>query len=50
MRTFLPERLGRDFRRLLTSSWVSNLGDGLALVLGALFVLDTAEVFVDNAA
>lgn len=26
-----PRRLGRDFRWLLSSSWTSNLGDGIAL-------------------
>jgi MFS family permease len=34
----VPERLGRDFRWLLSSSWVSNLGDGIALSAGPLLV------------
>jgi MFS family permease len=34
----LPARLGRPFRWLVTSSWVSNLGDGLALAAGPLLV------------
>lgn len=33
-----PERLGRSFRWLLASSWVSNAGDGLALAAGPLLV------------
>lgn len=33
-----PERLGRDFRWLLSSSWFTNLGDGIALAAGALLV------------
>lgn len=38
MRALLPERLGPGFRRLLASSWVSNLGDGLALAAGPLLM------------
>lgn len=34
----VPARLGRGFRWLLASSWVSNLGDGLALAAGPLLV------------
>ncbi len=34
----LPERLGRDFRWLLASSWVSNLGDGIVAAAGPLLV------------
>jgi len=34
----VPRRLGRDFRWLLGSSWVSNLGDGIALSAGPLLV------------
>jgi MFS family permease len=34
----VPTRLGRDFRWLLSSSWVSNLGDGIALSAGPLLV------------
>jgi MFS family permease len=33
-----PARLGRDFRWLLASSWVSNLGDGIMLAAGPLLV------------
>jgi predicted MFS family arabinose efflux permease len=34
----VPQRLGRGFRWLLASSWVSNLGDGIALAAGPLLV------------
>lgn len=34
----VPQRLGLDFRRLLASSWISNLGDGAALAAGPLLV------------
>jgi len=33
-----PQRLGQDFRRLLASSWISNLGDGLMTAAGPLLV------------
>ncbi|MFC7493453.1 MULTISPECIES: MFS transporter [unclassified Nocardioides] len=33
-----PRRLGTGFRWLLASSWVSNLGDGIALAAGPLLV------------
>lgn len=33
-----PPRLGRGFRWLLASSWVSNIGDGIALAAGPLLV------------
>lgn len=33
-----PKRFGTDFRWLLSSSWVSNLGDGFALAAGPLLV------------
>jgi hypothetical protein len=33
-----PPRLGRSFRWLLASSWVSNIGDGIALAAGPLLV------------
>jgi MFS family permease len=33
-----PARLGRNFRLLLASSWLSNLGDGLSLAAGPLLV------------
>lgn len=34
----LPPRLGRPFRWLVGSSWVSNIGDGIALAAGPLLV------------
>ncbi len=34
----LPARLGGGFRRLLAASWVSNIGDGIALAAGPLLV------------
>ena len=33
-----PRRLGRDFPWLLSSSWTSNLGDGIALAAGPLLL------------
>jgi MFS family permease len=36
--TVTPPRLGASFRWLLASSWVSQLGDGLALAAGPLLV------------
>lgn len=33
-----PRRLGRDFRWLLSSSWTSNLGDGIALSAAPLLI------------
>lgn len=33
-----PERMGSDYRRLLASSWITNLGDGIALSAGPLLV------------
>ncbi len=33
-----PRRLGRDFRWLLSSSWTSNLGDGIALAAAPLLL------------
>ncbi|MCU1624667.1 MAG: major facilitator superfamily 1 [Frankiales bacterium] len=42
-----PRRLGTDFRRLLASSWVSNLGDGLGLAAGPLLVAsETDDAFL----
>jgi len=38
-----PARLGRDFRWLLASSWVSNLGDGIALAAGPLLVASQTQ-------
>lgn len=34
----LPERLGRPFRWIAASGWVSNLGDGVVLAAGPLLV------------
>lgn len=39
----LPARLGVPFRWLLASSWVSNLGDGLALAAGPLLVASLTD-------
>ena len=33
-----PPRLGRSFRWMLASSWVSNIGDGISLAAGPLLV------------
>jgi predicted MFS family arabinose efflux permease len=44
---FVPQRLGRGFRWLLASSWVSNLGDGIALAAGPLLVASqTRDAFL----
>ena len=34
----LPTRMGTPFRWLLASSWISNVGDGIALAAGPLLV------------
>ena len=34
----MPARLGRNFRWLLASSWVTNVGDGITLAAGPLLV------------
>ncbi|WP_156223740.1 MFS transporter [Pseudactinotalea suaedae] len=39
----LPARLGRPFRWLLGSSWVSNLGDGIVLAAGPLLVASLTD-------
>ena len=36
--TVAPARLGVGFRWLLASSWLSNLGDGIAIAAGPLLV------------
>ena len=41
--TVVPRRLGTDFRWLLASSWVSNLGDGIALAAGPLLVASQTD-------
>jgi MFS family permease len=38
-----PTRLGPGFRWLLASSWVSNLGDGIALAAGPLLVASRTD-------
>jgi MFS family permease len=38
-----PARLGEPFRRLLASSWISNLGDGIALAAGPLLVASQTD-------
>ena len=44
---FAPPRLGSSFRWLLGSSWVSNLGDGIALAAGPLLVASlTSNAFL----
>jgi MFS family permease len=35
---FVPVRLGRPFRWLLASSWITNLGDGVATAAGPLLI------------
>ena len=41
--TVAPSRLGGSFRWLLASSWVSNLGDGIALAAGPLLVASLTD-------
>ncbi|WNB87262.1 MFS transporter [Cellulomonas sp. ATA003] len=41
--TVVPTRLGRGFRWLLASSWVSNVGDGIALAAGPLLVASLTD-------
>ena len=43
METIAPTRLGTDFRWLLSSSWISNLGDGIALAAGPLLVASQTD-------
>ena len=38
LESVLPARFGRGYRWLVGSSWVSNLGDGIALAAGPLLV------------
>ena len=43
----VPSRLGAGFRWLLASSWISNLGDGIAIAAGPLLVASqTHDPFV----
>ncbi len=47
MERIAPERMGTSFRWLLGSSWVSNIGDGIALAAGPLLVASqTREPFL----
>lgn len=39
----VPERLGRGFRWLLASSWISNIGDGVAIAAGPLLVAQQTD-------
>jgi predicted MFS family arabinose efflux permease len=41
--TIAPPRLGSGFRRLLASSWTSNVGDGIALAAGPLLVASKTD-------
>lgn len=41
--TVAPARLGGGFRWLLASSWISNLGDGIALAAGPLLVASQTD-------
>jgi MFS family permease len=41
--TLAPRRLGAGFRWLLASSWISNLGDGIALAAGPLLVASQTD-------
>jgi predicted MFS family arabinose efflux permease len=48
---FAPARLGRDFRWLTASSWVGNIGDGIALAAGPLLIAsETRSAFLVAAA
>ena len=38
LETALPARLGRPFRWLVLSSWVTNIGDGIAVAAGPLLI------------
>jgi len=45
--TLAPARLGGGFRWLLSSSWISNLGDGIAIAAGPLLVASqTRDAFL----
>jgi predicted MFS family arabinose efflux permease len=41
--TVAPPRLGAGFRWLLASSWISNLGDGIAIAAGPLLVASQTD-------
>lgn len=38
-----PPRMGRSFRWLLASTWVSNIGDGIALAAGPLLIASQTD-------
>lgn len=38
-----PPRMGRNFRWLLASTWISNVGDGIALAAGPLLVASQTD-------
>jgi predicted MFS family arabinose efflux permease len=45
--TLAPPRLGTGFRWLLSSSWISNLGDGISIAAGPLLVASlTRDAFL----
>ena len=43
LETVVPRRLGSGFRWLLASSWMTNLGDGIALAAGPLLVASLTD-------
>lgn len=43
LETVAPARLGPGFRWLLSSTWVSNLGDGIAIAAGPLLVASQTD-------
>jgi MFS family permease len=48
---FAPDRLGRSFRWLVSSSWVGSVGDGIALSAGPLLIAsETRSAFLVAAA
>lgn len=48
---FAPARLGREFRWLTGSTWVGNIGDGIALAAGPLLIAsETRSAFLVAAA
>ena len=38
-----PQRMGSGFRWLLSSSWISNFGDGIAVAAGPLLVASQTD-------
>ena len=43
METVVPARLGTSYRWLMTSSWASNVGDGIGLAAGPLLVASRTD-------